>query len=148
MAVLRTLQWWDSFRLFKPSSWLGNQIDMWGVLLGFVSPITRCLLTIDLQCEGYSNCAEILNDQDQRRFIKSHLPLSLLPPNLLSTAKVIYVARNPKDAMVSFYHHHRLIESHGFIGDLPTFATRMTKDQGKRSKKQMTKIIILKYVEI
>ena len=71
----------------------------------------------------------MLNDQKERRFIKSHLPLSLLPPSLLPTAKVIYVARNPKDQMVSFYHHHRLIESHGFVGDLPTFAARMTKDQ-------------------
>ena len=76
----------------------------------------------------------MLKDQDERRFIKTHLPLSLLPPSLLSTAKVIYVARNPKDAMVSFYYHHRLIKSHGFVGDLPTFAARMTKDQGKGSK--------------
>ena len=32
--------------------------------------------------------------QDQR-FIKTHLPLSLLPPELLDTSKVVYVARNP-----------------------------------------------------
>lgn len=30
------------------------------------------------------------------RFIKSHLPLSCLPPNLLDECKVVYVARNPK----------------------------------------------------
>ena len=97
----------------------------------FVSPLTRSELTV--QSEGYRNTAEMLKDQDERRFIKTHLPLSLLPPSLLSTAKVIYVARNPKDAMVSFYYHHRLIKSHGFVGDLPTFAARMTKDQGKGS---------------
>ncbi|XP_038215332.1 uncharacterized protein LOC119834885 [Zerene cesonia] len=38
------------------------------------------------------------------RFIKSHLPLSLLPPGLLDTAKVVYVARDPRDAAVSFYY--------------------------------------------
>ena len=71
----------------------------------------------------------MLADMEERRFIKSHLPLSLLPPKLLDTAKVVYTARNPKDAMVSFYHHHRLIKSHGFTGDLPAFAARMTKNQ-------------------
>merc|ERR1711936_149922 len=100
VSLMNFMMWWESFRLSKPSSWL-----------------------------GYRNCVEFLKDMDERRFIKSHLPLSLLPPNLLHTAKVIYVARNPKDAMVSFYHHHKLIKAHGYVGDLPTFAKRMTKDQ-------------------
>ena len=39
------------------------------------------------------------------RMIKSHLPLSFLPDNLLETFKVIYVARNMKDAAVSLYYH-------------------------------------------
>ena len=30
------------------------------------------------------------------RFIKSHLPLSCLPPTLVNRCKVVYVARNPK----------------------------------------------------
>ena len=38
------------------------------------------------------------------RIIKSHLPFELLPRNLLDTAKVIYVCRNPKDACVSYFH--------------------------------------------
>ena len=38
----------------------------------------------------------MLADMEERRFIKSHLPLSLLPRRLLDTAKVVYVARNPK----------------------------------------------------
>ncbi|CAK1581641.1 unnamed protein product [Parnassius mnemosyne] len=41
------------------------------------------------------------------RFIKSHLPLSLLPPKLLDTCKVFYVARDPRDAAVSSYHHNK-----------------------------------------
>uniref|UniRef100_A0A2A4KBH0 Sulfotransferase domain-containing protein n=1 Tax=Heliothis virescens TaxID=7102 RepID=A0A2A4KBH0_HELVI len=42
------------------------------------------------------------------RFIKTHLPMSLLPPNLLDTAKVVYVARDPRDVAVSCYHHSKL----------------------------------------
>lgn len=43
------------------------------------------------------------------RFIKTHLPLSLLPPSLLSTAKVIYVARDPRDVAVSYYYLHKMV---------------------------------------
>ncbi|XP_046632598.1 sulfotransferase 1E1-like [Daphnia pulicaria] len=42
------------------------------------------------------------------RFIKSHLPLSCLPPTLVTRCKVVYVARNPKDVAVSWYFHHLL----------------------------------------
>ncbi|XP_032780884.2 sulfotransferase 1E1 [Daphnia magna] len=42
------------------------------------------------------------------RYIKSHLPLSYLPPNLVDSCKVVYVARNPKDVAVSWYFHHLL----------------------------------------
>lgn len=55
------------------------------------------------------------------RFIKSHMPLSLLPPTLLDTAKMIYVARDPRDVAVSFYHLNRLIRTQGYIGDFKTY---------------------------
>ena len=37
------------------------------------------------------------------RVIKSHLTFEMLPPKLLETCKVVYVCRNPKDTIVSFY---------------------------------------------
>ena len=37
------------------------------------------------------------------RVIKSHLTFEMLPPKLLDTCKVVYVCRNPKDTIVSFY---------------------------------------------
>ncbi|CAB3228639.1 unnamed protein product [Arctia plantaginis] len=55
------------------------------------------------------------------RFIKSHMPLSLLPPKLLDTAKMIYVARDPRDVAVSFYHLNRLIRTQGYVGDFKTY---------------------------
>ena len=44
------------------------------------------------------------------RIIKSHLPLKYLSDDL-NNAKVIFVARNLKDACVSFYYHLKLFVS-------------------------------------
>lgn len=60
---------------------------------------------------------------EQPRIIKTHLPLNLLPPNLLNTAKVVYVARNPRDCCVSYYHHQTLFdEGYRFTGEFEDFA--------------------------
>jgi len=80
---------------------------------------------------GYRHTAAALEDlpRGRRRFIKSHLPLSMLPADLLMRAKVVYVVRNPKDVIVSYYHHHKLINGHGYTGDLPTFARRFMRNE-------------------
>jgi len=51
------------------------------------------------------------------RIIKSHLPMAMLPPNLVNTAKVLYVSRNPKDAAVSFIHMDKIMPHHGMRND-------------------------------
>jgi hypothetical protein len=43
----------------------------------------------------------------QRRRFTSHLPYSLMPPLHNTTAKIIYVARNPKDVAISTYFHNQ-----------------------------------------
>ncbi|XP_031627373.1 sulfotransferase 1 family member D1-like [Contarinia nasturtii] len=54
---------------------------------------------------GYEHISNIKT----KRFIKTHLPFSLMPPSVMKKkAKVIYMARNPKDVIVSFYYFHRL----------------------------------------
>ncbi|KAK9884601.1 hypothetical protein WA026_007441 [Henosepilachna vigintioctopunctata] len=71
----------------------------------------------------------IIDAMQDRRIIKTHLPLSLLPKNLLTAGcKVVYVARNPKDVAVSFYHFHRLNRLLDFRNDFPTFWKYFTKN--------------------
>ena len=73
---------------------------------------------------------EAIDTMPSPRVIKSHLPFYLLPPNFLDTCKVVYVARNPKDVIVSFYYHHKLMKMEGFSGAVDCFADYFMKDQG------------------
>lgn len=79
---------------------------------------------------------EILAASDSPRFIKSHLPLSLLPPRVLDDARVVYVARDPRDVAVSYYHFSRLLGFFGYTGDFKTFWNFFINDMRKYSKKQ------------
>lgn len=66
------------------------------------------------------------------RFIKTHLPFHLLPLQLRTQkkeAKIIYVTRNPKDACISFYHHHKMFE--GYKGEFEKFCELFLDGKGK-----------------
>lgn len=51
--------------------------------------------------------------------------------NIITTKQnqVVYVARNPKDAIVSFYFHHKLIKIHDYTGDVEEFAQYFMDDE-------------------
>ncbi|GAB5469101.1 MAG: sulfotransferase domain-containing protein [Rhodospirillales bacterium] len=53
--------------------------------------------------EAIAGVLERLERQDHRRFLKSHLPLDGLP--LFDEIKYIHVARDGRDASLSFHHH-------------------------------------------
>ncbi|CAH0400058.1 unnamed protein product [Chilo suppressalis] len=55
------------------------------------------------------------------RFLKSHLPLSLLPPVLLNSCRVVHVARDPRDVAVSYYHHYKFFRGIGYTGNFKQF---------------------------
>jgi len=65
---------------------------------------------------------DYLEEQTTRRFIKTHLPFSLMPRNIKEVgAKVVYVARNPKDVIVSYYYFAKAFPGFKYSGDFESF---------------------------
>lgn len=62
------------------------------------------------------------------RIIKTHLPMTFLPPTLLDTCKVVYVARDPRDVAVSYYHLTCSIQAFNFTGDFKAYWSLFVKD--------------------
>ncbi|CAG0902006.1 unnamed protein product [Darwinula stevensoni] len=52
------------------------------------------------------------------RLLKSHLPFAFLPSSLMEISKMVYIARNPYDVVVSFYHHMKKMPHHQFQGKI------------------------------
>ena len=62
-------------------------------------------LEISFQERAKGDMIEYADNLPSPRVVKTHLPVDHLPKDLLEKAKVIYVARNPKDQIVSWFHH-------------------------------------------
>jgi len=81
--------------------------------------------TLEAQCHG--NTLEYVRTIKRPRVIKTHLPFSHLPQNLLEKAKVVYVCRGAKDQIVSYYHHMCLDDTVKM--DVEEFARHMMKSR-------------------
>ncbi|XP_066533511.1 sulfotransferase family 2, cytosolic sulfotransferase 3 isoform X2 [Hoplias malabaricus] len=63
--------------------------------------------------------AHVVDKLSSPRAMVTHMPLNLMPPAFFSSkAKVIYIARNPKDVLVSSYYFHQMAS---FLDDPGTF---------------------------
>jgi len=58
---------------------------------------------------GQINSFQLVNNLASPRVIKTHLSIDMLPKEVLAKkVKLIYVCRNPRDAMVSYHNHWRV----------------------------------------
>ncbi|XP_061566089.1 sulfotransferase family 5A, member 1 [Cololabis saira] len=75
--------------------------------------------------EQYYAAAMLEASSIRPRVITTHLPHHLLGPALQgSKARVIYVSRNPKDVVVSFYHFHNMANFLPKADSFPEFLNR------------------------
>jgi len=65
----------------------------------------------------YTEGLEALAGLEGPRVIKTHLPVSMLPPEVIKTSKVLVINRSCKDSCTSFFHHEQLLPPHGLDKD-------------------------------
>merc|ERR1719474_638231 len=76
---------------------------------------------------GLVNSIEQVKNLPSPRLIKTHLAIEMLPRQVMEKkVKVIYVTRNPRDAVVSFYNHWRILEN--FTGSFEVFLSAFLAD--------------------
>ncbi|ODM95898.1 Sulfotransferase family cytosolic 1B member 1, partial [Orchesella cincta] len=95
------------------------------------------------------NTMQIVQNMKSPRFIQSHLPWSMLPKQIRNgekKPKMIYVARNPKDVCVSFYHHRVLIE--GYFGSMDDHVEEFTNDLEFWERKNDPNVLFITYEEL
>jgi len=73
---------------------------------------------------------DTINNLPGPRYFKTHATVSDLPRGK-ANIKVIYVARNPKDSMVSLYHHAKSKPEFGYTGDIQTFLNIFLSNQAE-----------------
>jgi len=96
-------------------------------LAEMVRPVVRKIINYFLG--NMARTMEEIEDMEEQRIIKTHIPFYLLHPQLLDTSKVVYVARNPKDVIVSYYYYHKLMDYQQFTGNIETFAEYFIEDK-------------------
>uniref|UniRef100_A0A1B6CP85 Sulfotransferase domain-containing protein n=1 Tax=Clastoptera arizonana TaxID=38151 RepID=A0A1B6CP85_9HEMI len=86
------------------------------------------LLKHDDYMPDIPDSVEVINNSPSPRYIKSHLPVELLPKQLWTKKpKIIYVARNPKDTVISYFHHYRTWNN--FTGTQDDFVEAFLQDK-------------------
>ncbi|KAK5638160.1 hypothetical protein RI129_012455 [Pyrocoelia pectoralis] len=109
------------------------------------------------------NCKQLfdkLRNESGTRFLKTHLPFSLLPKQIRDesrTPKIIFVMRNPKDAFISYHHvglcalgwrANREDFAKVYLADKVLFGPYWKKVHGYCNMRHLPNLLILKYEEM
>lgn len=74
------------------------------------------------------SASKLLPEMSSPRLIKTHLPIRLMPHDTLAKGcRIVYVARCPKDVIVSLFHFGK-IPGFGYIGTFDEFAEFFMRD--------------------
>ncbi|NXH11323.1 ST1D1 Sulfotransferase, partial [Bucco capensis] len=77
---------------------------------------------LELKAPGEFCGVELLEKSPSPRLVKTHLPVHLLPTSFQKkNCKVIYMARNPKDVVISYYYFYQMAKLHPDPGTLSEF---------------------------
>ncbi|XP_051048924.1 sulfotransferase 1A1 [Phodopus roborovskii] len=86
------------------------------------APIYARVPFLEFKCPGVPSGLESLEETPSPRLIKTHLPLALLPQSFLDQKiKTIYIARNAKDVVVSYYNFYNMAKVHPEPGTWDSF---------------------------
>ncbi|KAB7503758.1 Sulfotransferase 1C1, partial [Armadillidium nasatum] len=72
------------------------------------------------------------------RLLKGQMPLAFWPPNILDKAKVIYLARDPRDVVVSCYHFFQTSELTKASATLDEYVDDFMDSIAKRTRKTIS----------
>ncbi|XP_074163216.1 sulfotransferase 1A1-like isoform X2 [Sminthopsis crassicaudata] len=94
------------------------------------TPIYLRVPFLEFSVPGVPSGLETLKTTPAPRLIKTHLPLSLIPQSFLDQKiKVIYVARNAKDVVVSYYNFYKMAKIHPDPGTWEDFLEKFMSGQ-------------------
>ncbi|XP_004623204.1 sulfotransferase 1A1 [Octodon degus] len=86
------------------------------------APIYIRVPFLEIRHPGVLSGLETLKDTPSPRLLKTHLPVALLPQSLWDQkVKVVYLARNAKDVVVSYYNFYQMAKMHPDPGTWDNF---------------------------
>ena len=115
------------FLLFKGTHWV------WEILImlqrGAAEYDTRVKEALFLDFKGPDDIKQCPSP----RVLNCHYPCKLIPKGIIEKeTKIVHVMRNPKDAFVSYYHHHKHFISGPLTQSFASYLPVLTGEYGIR----------------